>query len=143
MNARSVLALIPARGGSKSVPRKNVLPIAGRPLIAYSIDQALQSAYVTRTIVSTDDEEIAEIASHAGAEVPFLRPPQLATDTATVAYALDKLLSRSLRGMFDGTSTVPLRWDGPGVVLGAGLFEESASGASNMASVKFTWSWYH
>ena len=83
MNARSVLALIPARGGSKSVPRKNVLPIAGRPLIAYSIDQALQSAYVTRTIVSTDDEEIAEIASHAGAEVPFLRPPQLATDTAT------------------------------------------------------------
>ncbi len=78
-----VLALIPARGGSKSVPRKNVLPIDGRPLITYSIEHALSSCQVTRTIVSTDDDEIACIARGAGAEVPFVRPAEFATDTAT------------------------------------------------------------
>lgn len=79
----AVLALIPARGGSKSVPRKNVLPVDGKPLICYSIEHALSSRYVTRTIVSTDDEEIACVARAAGAEVPFMRPEAYATDTAT------------------------------------------------------------
>ena len=78
-----VLALIPARGGSKSVPRKNVLPIAGKPLIAYTIEHALGCRSITRTIVSTDDEEIADVSRRFGAEVPFMRPPELATDTAT------------------------------------------------------------
>jgi CMP-N,N'-diacetyllegionaminic acid synthase len=78
-----VLALIPARGGSKGVPRKNIRPVAGRPLIAYTIDHALAARTVTRTIVSTDDEEIAEAARAAGAEVPFLRPAALAQDHST------------------------------------------------------------
>jgi N-acylneuraminate cytidylyltransferase len=78
-----VLALIPARGGSKSVPRKNLLPIAGKPMIAYSIGHARDCASITRTIVSTDDDEIAEVARGFGAEVPFRRPAEAATDTAT------------------------------------------------------------
>ncbi|MEZ4224539.1 MAG: acylneuraminate cytidylyltransferase family protein [Polyangiaceae bacterium] len=78
-----VLALIPARGGSKSVPRKNVLPVAGRPLIVYSIDHALAANRITRLIVSSDDDEIIDVARAAGAEVPFVRPPEFATDTAT------------------------------------------------------------
>jgi YrbI family 3-deoxy-D-manno-octulosonate 8-phosphate phosphatase len=78
-----VLALIPARGGSKSIPRKNIKPLAGHPLIAYSIAAALQAKSVTRTIVSTDDEEIATIARQYGAETPFLRPAELAQDHTT------------------------------------------------------------
>ena len=75
-----VLALIPARGGSKGIPRKNIRDFAGHPLIAYSIAAGLQSEYVTRTIVSTDDEEIAEVARRCGAETPFLRPGKFAQD---------------------------------------------------------------
>ncbi len=75
-----VLALIPARGGSKSIPRKNIRPFAGHPLIAYSIAAGLQAQRVGRVIVSTDDAEIAEIARQYGAEVPFLRPPEYARD---------------------------------------------------------------
>lgn len=75
-----VLALILARGGSKSVPRKNIMPVNGRPLIAYTILQALASRFVTRTIVSTDDDEIADISREWGAEIPFMRPPELAQD---------------------------------------------------------------
>ncbi len=78
-----VLAIIPARGGSKGLPRKNIREFAGFPLIAYSIEAGKQSAMVTRTIVSTDDEEIAAIARQHGAEVPFLRPPELAQDQTT------------------------------------------------------------
>ncbi len=78
-----VLALIPARGGSKGLPRKNVLPLAGRPLIAHSIGQALEARTITRTVVSTDDAEIAEAARSAGAEVPFARPAELAGDLST------------------------------------------------------------
>ena len=75
-----ILALIPARGGSKSIPRKNLLHIAGRPLIAYAIAHALASRHITRAIVSTDDAEIAEVAAACGAEVPFLRPAEFARD---------------------------------------------------------------
>ncbi len=75
-----VLALIPARGGSKGIPRKNIRNFAGYPLIAWSIAAAKQSKQVTRVIVSTDDEEIASVAREYGAEVPFLRPIELAQD---------------------------------------------------------------
>jgi CMP-N,N'-diacetyllegionaminic acid synthase len=75
-----VLALIPARGGSKALPRKNVRLLAGRPLIAYSIELALAAKTITRTIISTDDQEIADVARAEGAEVPFLRPSELAQD---------------------------------------------------------------
>lgn len=75
-----VLSLIPARGGSKSIPRKNIRPFAGHPLIAYSIAAGLASGRISRVIVSTDDEEIAATARQYGAETPFLRPKELAKD---------------------------------------------------------------
>lgn len=75
-----VLAFIPARGGSKSIPRKNIRLLAGYPLVAYSIAAALEAHRVTRVIVSTDDREIADIAHQYGAEVPFMRPRELAQD---------------------------------------------------------------
>lgn len=77
----SVLALIPARGGSKGIPGKNLKRICGRSLVEWSIFHAQQSSLVDRVMVSTDSEEIREIALHAGAEVPFLRPSELAGDT--------------------------------------------------------------
>jgi CMP-N-acetylneuraminic acid synthetase len=75
-----VLAIIPARGGSKSIPRKNIRNFAGHPLIAYSIAAGLAAKTVDRVIVSTDDEEIAAIARRYGAETPFLRPPEISQD---------------------------------------------------------------
>ncbi|MFN7036640.1 MAG: cytidylyltransferase domain-containing protein [Bellilinea sp.] len=81
VNSTEVLAVIPARGGSKGIPRKNIRSFAGHPLIAYSIAAALQSHRVTRVIVSTDDPEIAEVARSYGAEAPFLRPAELAQDS--------------------------------------------------------------
>jgi CMP-N,N'-diacetyllegionaminic acid synthase len=91
----SVLALIPARGGSKGVPRKNVRAIGGKPLIAWTIEAAQQARSVSRIVVSTEDEEIAEVARAHGAEVPFMRPHALAQDTTpgmdVVFHALDLL----------------------------------------------------
>ena len=78
-----ILAIIPARGGSKGIPRKNIRSFAGYPLIAWSIAAAKQSSLVTRVIVSTDDEEIADVAREWGAETPFLRPAELAQDKTT------------------------------------------------------------
>lgn len=75
-----ILALIPARGGSKSIPRKNIRLVAGKPLIAHTIGQALDSCLINRVIVSTDDAEIARTARRFGAEVPFMRPAELAQD---------------------------------------------------------------
>lgn len=83
VNRLEVLALIPARGGSKGIPRKNLRDYAGAPLIAYSIAAALQAELVTRVIVSTDDPEIAEVARAWGAETPFMRPAQFAQDDST------------------------------------------------------------
>lgn len=77
---REILAIIPARGGSKGVPRKNIRPLAGKPLIAYAIEAGLKSPSVGRVIVSTEDAEIARIAGAYGAEVPFVRPLELAGD---------------------------------------------------------------
>lgn len=80
-NQPEILAIIPARGNSMSIPRKNIRDFAGYPLIAFSIAAARQSDFVTRVIVSTDDDEIAAVALQYGAEVPFMRPPELAEDT--------------------------------------------------------------
>jgi N-acylneuraminate cytidylyltransferase len=82
MTKAEVLAIVPARGGSKGIPRKNIRLFAGYPLIAYSIAAGLQSKSATRVVVTTDDEEIAEIARGFGAETPFLRPAELASDLA-------------------------------------------------------------
>jgi YrbI family 3-deoxy-D-manno-octulosonate 8-phosphate phosphatase len=87
-----IMAVIPARGGSKGIPRKNIKNFAGYPLIAYSIQAALNSKYVTRTIVSTDDEEIANVARAFGAEVPFLRPSEFAQDTTLDFPVFENLL---------------------------------------------------
>lgn len=81
------IALIPARGGSKGLPRKNVLPLYGRPLIGWTIDAALRARGITRVAVSTDDPEIAEVSRAAGAEV-IDRPAELASDTASSEVAL-------------------------------------------------------
>lgn len=87
------LCVIPARGGSKRIPRKNVRPFYGRPMIAWSISAALESGIFGHVIVSTDDEDIAEVARSEGAEVPFMRPVELSDDhTATVpviAHAIE------------------------------------------------------
>ena len=79
----NVVALIPARGGSKRIPRKNILPFAGKPMIAHSIAAARASGLFDRVIVSTDDAEISRIAAEWGAETPFTRPVELANDLAT------------------------------------------------------------
>ncbi len=76
----NVLAVIPARGGSKSLPRKNIRLLAGKPLISYSIEVARASSLISRVIVSTEDDEIAAISRRYGADVPFMRPPALALD---------------------------------------------------------------
>jgi CMP-N,N'-diacetyllegionaminic acid synthase len=83
-----ILGVTLARGGSKSVPMKNIRPILGIPLIAYTIAEALRSSFITRYLVSTDDERIRQVALAYGAEVPFLRPAEFATDTASSSGAL-------------------------------------------------------
>jgi len=94
----NVLAVIPARGGSKSVPRKNITPIFGRPLIAYTIDAAKRSKYITHFVLSSEDDEIISIAKKYGAPVPFKRPAELATDQAAtlpvVQHALREMEAR-------------------------------------------------
>lgn len=90
-----MIAIIPARGGSKGLPGKNIKLLHGKPLIAYTIESALESNSVSRVILSTDDLEIANIAKKYGAEVPFMRPFELATDTAksidVYKYTCDRL----------------------------------------------------
>lgn len=96
------LAVIPARGGSKRIPRKNVRPFVGKPMIAYAVEAALAAGLFDRVIVTTDDDEIAEAASAAGAEVPFRRPADLADDhTPTVpviAHAIGEAQRRGWAG---------------------------------------------
>jgi N-acylneuraminate cytidylyltransferase len=83
ITGKSVLAIIPARGGSKGLPGKNIKELCGKPLIAWTIEQAKSCSDIDRIVVSTDDSEIAEIAKKYGAEVPFIRPAELASDTAS------------------------------------------------------------
>ena len=91
----NVFALIPARGGSKGIPRKNIKIIAGKPLIVWTIEAALNSSNLSSVVVSTDDPEIAEVARRAGAKVPFMRPAELAQDETPgidpVLHALEQL----------------------------------------------------
>lgn len=82
MKRKKIIALIPARGGSKGIPKKNIIDLGGFPLIAYSIAAAKLSKNIDRIIVSTDSEEIAEVSKKYGAEVPFMRPAEYATDTS-------------------------------------------------------------
>ena len=98
LNDRKIFAIIPARGGSKGLPGKNIRTLAGKPLIAWTIEHAKSSKYIDKVVVSTDDPEIAKIAKKYGAEVPFLRPKELATDDAktidVILHALNWLATR-------------------------------------------------
>lgn len=98
-----LLAVIPARGGSKGLPHKNLLEAGGLPLLAWTIRVAQACRGITRLVLSTDDPQIAAIARAEGCEVPFMRPPELATDTATSAAVLVHAIEQ-LGG--------PERWDG-------------------------------
>lgn len=89
---QNILALIPARGGSKGIPCKNLYPLAGKPLIAWTIDVALHARCFTRIVVSTDSREIADAAIRLGAEVPFLRPEELARDNSLMGHVIDHVL---------------------------------------------------
>lgn len=80
INNKKILLIIPARGGSKGIPHKNIKELNGKPLIAYTIEEVLRSKYIDKVIVSTEDEEIANISKCFGAETPFLRPKELAQD---------------------------------------------------------------
>ena len=93
MKNEKILALIPARSGSKSVKNKNIREIAGKPMIAYSIEHAKESKYIGRILVSTDSEEYARIAREYGAETPFLRPAEYATDTSLDIEVFEHALS--------------------------------------------------
>ena len=111
-----ILGIIPARGGSKRIPRKNLYPLAGKPLIAYAIDAARNSRLLTRTIVSTDDSEIRRTAEALGGDAPFLRPQEFSGDASPsvdfVAHALGEISSAGA-GTFDYVCivepTAPLR----------------------------------
>lgn len=98
---KKIIAIIPARGGSKRFPGKNIYPVLGRPLIGYPISAAKKSRYIERVIVSTDDEKIAAVAKNEGAEIPFLRPAELATDTSpvidTMVYNLERLAAEGYK----------------------------------------------
>jgi len=86
------LGLIPARSGSKGIPSKNTIPLAGKPLLAHTIEQAKASSYIDRIIASTDSREIADVAESFGCEVPFLRPPEISSDdTPGIEVALHAL----------------------------------------------------
>ncbi len=133
IDSKKVLALIPARGGSKGLPGKNIRPLGGKPMLAWSVEAARASAYVDRVILSTDDPAIMDAGRASGAEVPFIRPPALATDTATtldvVLHALETagqdtdylvLLQPTspLRtgADIDACITLTHRWNAPGAV---------------------------
>ena len=88
------LCIIPARGGSKRIPRKNVKPFLGKPILAYSIEAALSTGLFDEVMVSTDDEEIAEVARKYGAKVPFMRSAATANDFATTADVIHEVLDR-------------------------------------------------
>lgn len=87
-----ILGIIPARGGSKGIPRKNLIPLLKRPLISYTIEAALESRHLSRVIVSTDDKEIALVCKELGMDVPFMRPSELATDSALSLHVMQHAL---------------------------------------------------
>lgn len=87
-NNKSILALIPARGGSKGIPRKNIIDLCGKPLISYSIIAGKNSKYIDSVVVTTDDDEISDVARKFGADIPFLRPKSLASDTSKTIDAV-------------------------------------------------------
>jgi len=90
---KKILAIIPARGGSKGLPKKNIRPLLGKPLIGWTIEQAKESKYIDEIFVSTDSQEIADVSGNFGIKVPFLRPPELAKDDSATSDAILHVLN--------------------------------------------------
>lgn len=109
----NILGIIPARGGSKGIPNKNLAVVCGRPLLAYTADAAKSSTRLTRTIVSTDDERVAECARSLGLEVPFMRPPALAADDTPMLPVLQHALDAMRADGFDADVIVLLQPTSP------------------------------
>lgn len=138
LNSLRVLGLITARGGSKGLPGKNIRPLGGKPLIAWTIDAAKAAQMIDAVVVSTDDAEIAEVARQHGAEIPFLRPAELASDTAAsidvVLHAVDALAAAGR--MFDIVvllePTSPLR---DAADIDAGITRLIETGAGSVVGV--------
>ena len=126
MQSKKMLAIIPARSGSKGLPGKNIKLLGGKPMIAWTIEAAIQSEKFSRVIVSTDSAEIAQVAQEWGAEVPFLRPNFLSTDDSPVIDTIDYTLEL-LDGKFDSVCllqpTSPLRTSNH-LIEAVGLFEK-------------------
>lgn len=138
-DGRRVLGLVPARGGSKGVPGKNIRSLGGRPLIAWTIEAALDAEHLSAVVVSTDDPAIAEAARDAGAEVPFLRAPELAADTTptlpVILDALDRLAEDDR--VFDAVCllqpTTPFR---PAALIDRAIEQFVEHGADAVVSVR-------
>lgn len=133
-----VLAVIPARGGSKSIPRKNLVDVAGRPLIAWALGAAREAKRLDRVVVSTEDEEIAETARRWGAEVPFVRPAELATDSVSLIPVVQHALA-AMDGLgFRADAVVSLQATSPGLTgadIDAAVAKLEESGADSVATV--------
>lgn len=135
----SYIAIIPARGGSKRLPGKNIKLFGNHPLIAYSIERALRSSYISEVYVSTDDDEIAGIAKYYGASV-IMRPETLSSDTSTTSSALTHTLQQIIRGGFNPKGIVTLQATNP--LRDAGLidacinvFEENETDIDSLITV--------
>lgn len=137
------LAVIPARGGSKRIPGKNLVMLGGRPLLAYTVEAALESGLFVRVVVSTDSPEIAEVALTLGAEVPFMRDAALSDDIVPVSAATVDALERldpngdSVAAVCQLMPNCPLR-TASDVVASAGQFERSGT-AAQISVVRFGW----
>lgn len=134
-----ILGVIPARGGSKSVPRKNIKNLGGKPLINYTIESAIEAHALTHVMVSTEDKEIAKVCKEAGAQVPFLRPAELAQDSTPTLPVLRHTLEYYLNqgAAFDAVcilqATSPFRPQG---MIDACIEKYVQSGADTLISVK-------
>lgn len=136
----NIYAVIPARGGSKSIPKKNIQLLHGKPLIEYSIGYSLKCPLITHTVVSTDSEEIAEIARNCGAEVPFVRPEELAQDDTQdypvfihALNTLEELYNEQIDAIILLRPTSPLR--PPGLIEKGIALLQRFSEASSVRSV--------
>lgn len=145
-----MIAFIPARGGSKGVPGKNIKEICGKPLIAYTIEAALEAESVDRVIVTTDDEAIAAVAREYGAEVPFMRPAELSTDTASAIdvylHATEFVMNETgqqIDKFMVLLPTVPLRTAGHIDEAVAQFNRDGATTLISFAEAEVPASWYH
>jgi len=135
IEGKKILAIVPARGGSKRLPNKNILELGGKPLVAWSIEAALGSKYIDRVILSSDSKEICEVAKAYGADIPFIRPKELAQDTSqSIEFVLHAL--ETLQEAYDYAivlqPTSPLR---TAQDIDGGIEEFVAKGATSVIGV--------